>query len=155
MQTPRFCGFCSIAGTLDLAFCGVRPLRTSWLIVGINSLHRCFGGNMQDDHEDGGLRLYRHPSESWDPVRQAQKACLVEIPACAGMTTRAETLHPDNRPAPKKGGHRVTLTDAAATPPRTTPQRKLGSQHGLEPIEKVSLRRERPAGRTGNVQLYC
>ena len=25
MQTPRFCGFASIAGTLDFAFCGVRP----------------------------------------------------------------------------------------------------------------------------------
>src|ERR1700761_654003 len=37
VQTPRFCGFCSIAGTLDLAFCGSRPLRTSWLIVGIEA----------------------------------------------------------------------------------------------------------------------
>src|SRR5947208_16709665 len=35
VQTPRFCGFCSIAGTLDLAFCGSRPLRISWLIVGM------------------------------------------------------------------------------------------------------------------------
>src|SRR6201993_574334 len=35
VQTPRFCGFCSIAGTFDLAFCGSRPLRTSWLIVGM------------------------------------------------------------------------------------------------------------------------
>src|ERR1700754_2753979 len=37
VQTPRFCGFCSIAGTLDLAFCGSRPLRISWLIVGIKN----------------------------------------------------------------------------------------------------------------------
>src|SRR5215212_7630428 len=35
VQTPRFCGFCSIAGTFDLAFCGSRPLRISWLIVGM------------------------------------------------------------------------------------------------------------------------
>src|SRR4029450_9315711 len=35
VQTPRFCGFCSIAGTLFLAFCGSRPLRISWLIVGM------------------------------------------------------------------------------------------------------------------------
>src|SRR3569623_1203831 len=35
VQTPRCCGFCSIAGTFDLAFCGSRPLRTSWLIVGM------------------------------------------------------------------------------------------------------------------------
>jgi hypothetical protein len=27
----------SIAGTFDLVFCGTRPLRTSWLIVGISS----------------------------------------------------------------------------------------------------------------------
>src|SRR5690606_24280101 len=39
VQTPRFCGFCSIAGTLLFAFCKVRPLRTSWLIVGIEYLH--------------------------------------------------------------------------------------------------------------------
>src|SRR6185503_14001381 len=37
--TPRFCGFCSIAGTFDLAFCGSRPLRISWLIVGMKPLH--------------------------------------------------------------------------------------------------------------------
>jgi hypothetical protein len=35
VQTPRFCGFCSIAGTLLFAFCGSRPLRISWLIVGM------------------------------------------------------------------------------------------------------------------------
>src|SRR3546814_16134879 len=32
---PRFCGFASIAGTFDLVFCSSRPLRTSWLIVGM------------------------------------------------------------------------------------------------------------------------
>src|ERR1700761_9184380 len=35
VQTPRFWGFCSIAGTFDLAFCGSRPLRINWLIVGM------------------------------------------------------------------------------------------------------------------------
>jgi hypothetical protein len=41
VQTPRFCGFCSIAGTFDLAFCGSRPLRISWLIVGMKPFTLC------------------------------------------------------------------------------------------------------------------
>jgi hypothetical protein len=37
VHTPRFCGFFSIAGTLDFSFCGSRPWRMSWLIVGIEA----------------------------------------------------------------------------------------------------------------------
>jgi hypothetical protein len=36
VQTPRFCGQASRAGTLLLSRTGVRGLRTSWLIVGID-----------------------------------------------------------------------------------------------------------------------
>src|SRR6187431_3303052 len=35
VQTPRFCGQASSAGTLFLIFWAVRGLRISWLIVGI------------------------------------------------------------------------------------------------------------------------
>src|SRR5829696_4405391 len=47
VQTPRFCGFCSIAGTLDLAFCGSRPLRISWLIVGMKPFTFDFTGKFR------------------------------------------------------------------------------------------------------------
>src|SRR5918996_4249307 len=39
MQTPRFCGHPCIAGVFDFFRTASRPLRTSWLIVGID-LHR-------------------------------------------------------------------------------------------------------------------
>src|ERR671927_249212 len=56
VQTPRFCGFCSIAGTLDLAFCGSRPLRISWLIVGIETLHLSYSTATQNAQScPGGL----------------------------------------------------------------------------------------------------
>src|SRR5690606_10193084 len=35
VQTPRFCGFPCSAGALSIFSTGRRPLRTSWLIVGI------------------------------------------------------------------------------------------------------------------------
>src|SRR5574343_29932 len=37
VQTPRFCGHFSRAGTLLLAFSATRGLRTSWLMVGISN----------------------------------------------------------------------------------------------------------------------
>src|SRR6266581_2926337 len=39
MQTPRFCGHACIAGVLDFLRTASRPLRTSWLMVGM-TLHR-------------------------------------------------------------------------------------------------------------------
>src|ERR1044071_4212685 len=60
VQTPRFCGFCSIAGTLDLAFCGSRPLRISWLIVGIGTLHLSYSTATQNAQDCRG-GLYRPP----------------------------------------------------------------------------------------------
>lgn len=65
MQTPRFCGFCSIAGTLDLAFCGSRPLRTSWLIVGIYTL--LSNGSAMDRHRN---HRYRPVAPRWSPGRE-------------------------------------------------------------------------------------
>src|SRR6185295_8736428 len=39
MQTPRFCGHACIAGVFDFLRTASRPLRTSWLMVGM-ALHR-------------------------------------------------------------------------------------------------------------------
>src|SRR5919108_3999214 len=39
MQTPRFCGHACMAGVLDFLRTASRPLRTSWLMVGM-ALHR-------------------------------------------------------------------------------------------------------------------
>src|SRR5436190_21625577 len=39
MQTPRFCGHACIAGVFDFLRTASRPLRTSWLMVGM-TLHR-------------------------------------------------------------------------------------------------------------------
>jgi hypothetical protein len=36
VQTPRFCGLCSSAGTLLREICARRGRVTSWLIVGIS-----------------------------------------------------------------------------------------------------------------------
>lgn len=111
MQTPRFCGFCSIAGTFDLAFCGVRPLRTSWLIVGIVTLHRC-GGDNPDRSCVEDFRPVRHPSESWGLSRQAATPAARDS-SFRWNDERTETLHP-KRPF----GHRVTLTAAPHSPSR-------------------------------------
>src|SRR3569833_1750484 len=65
VQTPRFCGFCSIAGTFDLAFCGSRPLRISWLIVGMKPFtFRCRirGGYFAQSKKREVLAATRHPA---------------------------------------------------------------------------------------------
>src|SRR3569623_463568 len=65
VQTPRFCGFCSIAGTVDLAFCGARPLRISGLIVGMKPFtFRCRirGGYFAQSNKREVLAASRHPA---------------------------------------------------------------------------------------------
>src|SRR3954452_10628111 len=78
VQTPRFCGFCSIAGTLDLAFCGSRPLRISWLIVGMKPFtFRCRkpGGYFAQQKKRGAEAALR---AAW---RRACRAMFSSCPA--------------------------------------------------------------------------
>lgn len=56
MQTPRFCGQASIAGTLLRAANGSRGLRINWLIVGISALYP-FKATRPAEPDDAKARL--------------------------------------------------------------------------------------------------
>src|SRR5256885_980150 len=63
MQTPGFCGHACIAGVFDFLRTASRPLRTSWLIVGM-TLHR--RQRRQNSHfiaDGGGLVKLRRIKE--------------------------------------------------------------------------------------------
>lgn len=121
MQTPRFCGFCSIAGTLLLTFCGTRPWRTSWLIVGIKDFTLLAACAV-------GLEPHVRTGEGSAESREcAQNAGQARSAACH----EPKTLH-------LAASGRVTLTDY---------QRPEGPRRTGNVQLKVSRRDRRPSGK--------
>src|SRR6185369_10092340 len=94
-QTPRFCGFCSIAGTFDLAFCGSRPLRISWLIVGMKP-SPFIAGN------PGGYFAQRNSAKSGQPLGRLAIALLSNVQLLPGASDMESLSR--GRPGPIAGG---------------------------------------------------
>ena len=153
MQTPRFCGFCSIAGTLDLAFCGTRPLRTSWLIVGINSLHLIF---CADESVSAG-RPFR--AENRCPLFLKGRGSVPSGLATIGLLgweagDRAKVAR--GAGMRRKRSVRTSLKRSTTNGPKP-PGYSDGCprEANATPIEKSqAASSDRPPDMTGNVQLY-
>ncbi|CDO35306.1 hypothetical protein SPHV1_2230037 [Novosphingobium sp. KN65.2] len=163
MQTPRFCGFCSIAGTFDLAFCGSRPLRTSWLIVGIYTLlskWECDGSGpyrgrkpqatgrtrRTPGHQARRVRKTKHDRKS----RRTGSDRRYRIRAMGMPTNQDPGRNREPKNTPPGTNHRITLPPGFRK--RPCPTRGKTIRNGTDPAEKPPEKHRKLA--SDNVQLY-
>src|SRR6266513_5285698 len=72
VQTPRFCGAPPRAGVFVFPFWRARPLRTSWLTVGMNLLENFPSHTATVGGADGPANRTRHGSETCESPQTAE-----------------------------------------------------------------------------------
>src|SRR6266576_44723 len=106
VQTPRFCGAPPSAGVFVFPFWRVRPLRTSWLTVGMNLLESLFShsngrrGRWPCQPDEAWYRNARGPANPENPLgkrNQKGSSGVFQVPAHDGFSYLQKLVRPTDR----------------------------------------------------------